>query len=373
MPITIRERYEKAVTAVKAQADLIDAGKAPLSSADKPFAELIRSRAAFDEQQLTKASQIAPNIFAGVNTASLADTKSGITGLGQMLADQHFDLKSNPSVVLSAFDVLAKANVWPGAADLSANRSSEIMPLGRDSRFLWPHLVRQDIGTDTAVEDFRQTAVTVTGSVERAVDATSDKAVLTTTVALVNAAVKGLAVTIDGVPNAVLQSVSMLSAFLAGEGQYQIEQALDAHVLAQIVAAAPPFGTTGTTLVDKIRNGIATMRATGANPSIVVLNPADAASLDLLADAGGYVFPLGVVGASSPLFSLRVIERIGAGTEPPYLIDPAMLGVLFLGAMRFDADPYGANFKKNLTTLRIETHALLNVRNANGARRIAAT
>jgi hypothetical protein len=86
------------------------------------------------------------------------------------------------------------------------------------------------------------------------------------------------------------------------------------------------------------------------------------------------VFPLGAAGASSPLFSLRVVERIGAGTEPPYLIDPQMLGVLFLGTMRFDADPYGGgNFKKNLTTLRIETNELMHVRNANGARRIAAT
>jgi hypothetical protein len=54
-----------------------------------------------------------------------------------------------------------------------------------------------------------------------------------------------------------------------------------------MAAGAPPFGTSGTTMVDKRRNGIATMRGTGANPSIAVLNPTDAAALDLLADAGG--------------------------------------------------------------------------------------
>jgi HK97 family phage major capsid protein len=158
---------------------------------------------------------------------------------------------------------------------------------------------------------------------------------------------------------------------MESEGRFVIEQSLDAHVLAQIVAAAPPFGTTGATLVDKIRNGVAAMRATGANPTIVVLNPTDAAALDLLADAGGYVFPLSAAGGSSPLWGLRVVERIGAGNEPPYLIDPTMLGVLYLGSMQFDADPY-TGFTKNLTTLRVETSALLHVRNANGARRIAA-
>lgn len=112
----------------------------------------------------------------------------------------------------------------------------------------------------------QQTAVAVAGAIERAVDAVTDKAVLTTTVALVTEAVRQLAVTIVGIPNAVLESVSMLTAFLSGEGQFQIEQSLDAHVMAQIVSAAPPFGTTGATLVDKIRNGIASMRAIGASP-----------------------------------------------------------------------------------------------------------
>ena len=81
------------------------------------------------------------------------------------------------------------------------------------------------------------------------------------------------------------------------------------------------------------------------------------------------MFPLNAAGAS-PLWNLRVIER--PGTTPPYVIDPAMLGVLYLGGMRFDADPY-TGFKKNLTNLRVETSALYHVRNARGARRIAAT
>jgi hypothetical protein len=114
------------------------------------------------------------------------------------------------------------------------------------------------------------------------------------------------------------------------------------------------------------------MRATGANPTIAVLNPTDSASLDLEADAGGFVFPTRDTGSSSPLWGLRVIERIGAGTEAPYLIDSQMLGQLYLGNIRFEADPFSA-FRKNLTTLRIEVHALYHVRQAEGARRVNAT
>ena len=103
----------------------------------------------------------------------------------------------------------------------------------------------------------------------------------------------------------------------------------------------------------------------------VVVTDVTAATLDLEADAGGYVFATRDTGTSSPLWGLRVIERIGTGTEDPYLIDPMMLGQLYLGNLRFDADPF-TNFKKNLTTLRIECEALYHVWQAEGARRVAA-
>jgi hypothetical protein len=207
----------------------------------------------------------------------------------------------------------------------------------------------------------------LTGTPVRDLDAVTDKASLDVTLTAVVESLKQVAVTINDIPNAIFESIDSMRAYLNQEGAFQVQKALDAHVMSQIVAAAPPFGTSGTGLVARIRNGVATMRATGANPSLVVLNPTDAASLDLEADAGGYIFPTRDMGSASPLWGLRVIERIGAGTEAPYLIDPQMLGQLYLGNMRFEADPF-TGFRKNLTTLRIETHALYHVRQAEGAR-----
>jgi hypothetical protein len=65
-----------------------------------------------------------------------------------------------------------------------------------------------------------------------------------------------------------------------------------------------------------------------------------------------------------------VVERIGAGTEAPYLLDPQMLGRFYLGTLRFEVDPY-TRFSKNLSTLRLEVKSLFHVRNAKGARRVA--
>jgi len=286
--------------------------------------------------------------------------------------DAGFDLKNRPAVSVGMFKALgAKAVTFPTVTDI-VRTEQVLVPKGHDRRWLWPHLVMEDARDATSIQDFKQGTRTVTGAVKRALDATTVKADLATSLTLVNEALAMFAVTLSDIPNEILASLRTLQAYLGTEGRYVVESAIDDHVLAQVVAAAPPFGTTGTTLVDKIRNGIATMRATGANPTIVVLNPTDAAALDLTADAGGYVFPTAASGSSSPLWGLQVVERIGAGTEPPYLIDPVMLGVLYGGTMNFGADPY-TGFNKNLTTLRVEVKALYHVRNAEGARRIAAT
>ena len=57
-------------------------------------------------------------------------------------------------------------------------------------------------------------------------------------------------------------------------------------------------------------------------------------------------------GVGSTLWDLTIVVRTSAaGTEPPYLIDSRMLGVLYLGRLRADVDPY-TGFKANLSTLR---------------------
>ena len=272
---------------------------------------------------------------------------------------------------------LTKAPTFPAVGDISRTAPT-IVPLGYDRRWLYPTLVRQDIGDALSIQDFSQSVRTVTGTVERSPTASTDKAAVDVTVALVNEAVKEQAVVLQGVPLAILESVDGMRGYLDAEGAYQVQKSLDSHVFAQIVASSPPFGNTGSGLVAQLRNAISAMRAEGANPDIAVLNATDAASLDLTADAGGYIFPTRDAGTSSPLWGLRVIERTSAaGTEPPYVLDSRMLGVLYIGNMRFDADPFsgagGSNFRRNLVDLRVELKALYHVRNAKGARRVAAT
>ena len=285
-----------------------------------------------------------------------------------------FSLKAQPQVTIPVASALFKAPTWPAVADW--NRLAPVtVPMGTDQRFLYPNLVSQSVGPESAIQDFRQTVRTLTGSVQRNLDAVTDKANVDTTLTLVSENLSEFATTVNGIPNAVLESISTARDWLNSEMQFQVEKGLDAHVFSQIVAASPPFGNTGADTITRVRNAIASMRAEGANPDLLVMNSTDAAALDLSTSGTStpYLFAVREPGGASPLFGLRVIERTSAtGAEPPYLLDSNKLGRLYLGSMRIDADPF-TGFTKNLTTLRCEVKALFHVRDAKGARRIAAT
>jgi hypothetical protein len=75
-----------------------------------------------------------------------------------------FNLKSNPSVTIPLRTALGKAPTLPAVGDW--NRADPVVvPMGKDARFLNANLVQQSVDGETAIQDFRQTARTVTGSV----------------------------------------------------------------------------------------------------------------------------------------------------------------------------------------------------------------
>jgi len=295
--------------------------------------------------------------------------------LADRILERGWDLKKNPSVTIPAEELVAsletRAQSLPAVSSW-ARLPGVIVPLGMDQRFLFPNLPTAPAGESSTVLDFKQSARTLTGTVNRVLSSVAAKATLDVTVAAVTEDIQQFAVVLAAIPNQILESIPAFTDYMNGEGQFQIAKAIDTHVLAQIVAATPAFSNVGTSTIDKVRTQIGTMRGSGANPTLLVVNPADATALDLSADAGGYVFATRDTGTASPIFGCRVIERIGGGTDPMYLIDPDLLGRLYLGNMRFDADPF-TGFASNTTSLRVEVNGIFHVRNVQGAYRIAAT
>jgi hypothetical protein len=250
--------------------------------------------------------------------------------------------------------------------------------LGRDSRFLFPNLPRQNIGTDLSVQDFRQTVRSSPAGVERSPTDVTAKATLDVTITAVNDPVKQVAAILNAIPNAVLESMPGFRAFAEDELRFTLAKALDNHCYVQINTGASFAAGVGTGLVRQIRNAITAMQASGFTPDLAVLNPADGATLDLSEDtAGQFVFGVRDTGSSSPLWGLRVVVRTSAaGNEPPLLIDSSSIGLLYMGTLSVDLDPFsgaaGTNFSTNRTDIRSEQNALFHVRRPAAARRIAA-
>jgi hypothetical protein len=286
-----------------------------------------------------------------------------------------FEVKGGGSAQLSAFDILTKAPNLGGAGNWSVTQGP-VVPLGQDRRFVYGNLPTADAGDATHVSDHRVTAAAIAGDVDRALTAVTQKAVLSPTVVAVTVAMRQMAVIIDALPNALLAGIDGLRQVLDGQGRFTVQTALDQHVYGQLVANAPN-GNAGAGLVAQIRTAVGAMRAAGHNPDLLVLDPADAATLDLFEDTGGsLLFATRATGESSPLFGLEVVESTAAANADPLLVDSRSVGQLYLGGLDVALDPFagvgGQNFWRNLTDVRFELSALMHVRDATGAYRIGA-
>ena len=234
--------------------------------------------------------------------------------------------------------------------------------LPEDTRYIHPLMPRRDAGTDLAVVDYRLTVRADSGgsaAVERDPTATTDKATIDRTVEEFVSDMREFAVLIEDIPNAVMAAAPDLSTLLQTELNRRLSRALDAHVLAAISDASPPSGVTTSdgTVEQLVRAGIVEMQAVGVTPSVVVLAPADAATVDTR------VFTDTV---NRWPYNLRVFVSPDADEAAPLLLDPVELGILFQGQAAFASDPY-TGFKQNTTRLRMEFLGLMVVRDALGA------
>ena len=241
-----------------------------------------------------------------------------------------------------------------------ARRAAPFVPMANDDRYLFGAFRAQDLAGELTVHGIRQTGSrTVTGDIERDPLSAEAKAELDVALEAVDEAVVQHALMIRGVPNSVLNAEGSLRSFLVQELGLQIREALDAHVISQIEDADPPFGNTGADLPAKLRNGIAEMCSAGHNPSLAILSPTDMVALDLMVeDDKPAAFPWG----------LNLIEAKSA--VDPILVAPGPAGILYRDRLQLDADPFGANFEKNLVDFRAEATALFHVLDSSAFYRI---
>jgi hypothetical protein len=307
--------------------------------------------------------------FAGQVVSALSDRVDLSTG--------RFDVKRGASVEVSAAAALGVGTKAPNLAGAGTSWQLErgpVVPLAADRRFIYANLPTIDAGDATSVDDFRVTAGAVAGNVDRALTSVAQKATLAPTIVHVVAALRQQAVVLDAVPVALLAAIDGLRRVLDQQGRTVVQQSLDDVTYAALAANAPA-GNAGATLPAQIRTAVGAMRAAGHDPDLLIVDPTDGAGLDLFEDTGGsLVFATRDTGESSPLFGLRIVESRAAVGADPLLVDTSSVGVLYLGGLSVDLDPYngagGDNFRRNLVDIRFELSNLAHIRDATGAFRI---
>ena len=261
-----------------------------------------------------------------------------------------------------------------GVAGITTDAGGPTVPVS--SRWLYPGLVSSTFAAgELQSTDFTVALPTSSGpltGVERAPDSTDPKQVLEPTVALATPTARTFAIVLDDIPARLFDSQAALRALLSNEASRRLSDAVDAHTVSTIEAATPPNGSTGADLVSQIRNAIADHRDLGSSPSLLALTPADAASLDLSVQpsSGDYIFRVDLEGSGSPVWSL-VVREVPEISEPT-LIDPARLGLLYVGEGSVLVDPYGAGLHHNTVDVRVEVDGRMHVRDVLGAYQVAA-
>jgi len=261
-------------------------------------------------------------------------------------------------------DVLAKATTItePNSRTTRIEPGIQPLPAGIDPRFnLYQLMPRADIGNAVAVQDYKLTARSTSGTIERDPFATTAKAGLSLTIAPVTLSVRQFALMMESVPVQLVQSEAGLVGLFESELRKQLNISLDSYVAAQILASNPDHGGVGQTTVEgKVRVAMNDLQDNGFTPDLVVINPSDAADVDLRVNT--------TIIEAWP-FGMRVVVSKDVAAGAPYVMDTSAL-TLFVGSANLASDPYagadGQGFRKNLISYRYEFNALMNVRDKRG-------
>ncbi len=268
-----------------------------------------------------------------------------------------------------------RAATFTGSLDTLSPLPTTGVALGNDGRYAWPVFPQVNVGPgDTAVQVLRQTARTfpTTASMIRAIDATTTKPQVDSTLAIVTTPLKQVAAIESNIPNVYLEQPAFDSV-IQTDLRLALNEAFDKLVLDAVAASG--FQAPGTdNLLVSVRKAITTITAAGYNANTLVLTPAAAESLDVLVSgiSGGtadFVFGAGGF-APGTIFGLN--KRISKTAAASFVADSGALGKLYSSPIRLSRHEQDAG-ASNKSTVRLEGNAVFGVERQDAAVRIAAS
>ena len=153
-----------------------------------------------------------------------------------------------------------------------------------------------------------------------------------------------------------LEDVPQIRSIVEGRLRQGLVVAIENSIAANLVAATLP-AVTGPSLLEAIRVGIATVQAAGyASPNAVLMNPADAAGIDLAVMGG----TMGGPTTNGSVWGLRIIPSSSVPAGTAWVGDFAAGVTLFTRgtAAVYLTDSHADNFIRNVLLLLAETRGL---------------
>lgn len=329
--------------------------------------EIMQSEVEGDASQLNNPFQGHRGSLVGQDLPVNGSHPGGFGRLSDAIRNSGWDSRQNTSVEIPIIQ-----NTFPADGDLRPQRLGGILPFGRDERFLWTALPSTVLPMNqTSIQDFRQDSRTLTGTVQRDLSATTSKAVLDPGVEYVEETLKQFAVVIENLPQVLFDSLDSAQPFFDGEAAFQLNKALDQHVITSIVTQGGITGAALSDIITDVRDAIDTMMDDGRTPDLLAVTPNQRNALDTAVQpgtSGDYIF----IPSEQPdnLWRLRLVTVSDPLMEGPVLIDTSSIGRLYFGhRMRFLLDPFHG-MKENIVRLRYEFSALMHVRAGDAALQI---
>jgi hypothetical protein len=311
-----------------------------LCEVDRVKPEILALREAAREAAGIRASGKTKGWDAVAKTLSKAHSKADGGRIGWEGKLKDVDVKG-----VTITDMLAE----------STKVEAGVRPLLEDSRRFHNLLPSSDPGNALHIDAFSIEARGLAGgseAVERDPMSTGAKAVADLTIGIEEVDMRQFAVTSGAVPNQAFRSAPELSRILAAALGRELDEALDAHAVGALQASMPDVEASGSSLIEKLRHGKATLAARGVDgPFIAVIGDSDAAELDLMpADTLPHAFPFGI--------SIAVVaDALIDGNA--YLMAANAIRK-YRGAARLDVDPF-SGFANNTSNTRLEYEALVTV------------
>jgi phage head maturation protease len=248
-------------------------------------------------------------------------------------------------------------------------------PLGADQRYAW-QAVRQESVTAgvTSLTITQQTARTLVAGTTtiRAIDAVSNKPEVSSTLDLVNVAMKQVAGVQTGIPNVYLEQ-PQIETVIENDLRLSVYDGLDELVRAAIASSANQAPSTDNILVS-IRKCITTLRAAGYSPNLIILTPAASETIDTMVSgiSGGtadFVFGPAQFGPGSLFGIPRAESKVLAA---PVVMDTRAHGALYLSPLSLARFEENAG-RTNTSLVRLEGHAQYGTERTAAAVRIASS